>query len=245
MIPTTGESAAPHLTGQGAAASLSRVVPEAPRKLPDLAPALEALPLFPLQTVLFPGALVPLHVFEPRYRALVRDILETHRALSVVLVTNPLEVDEHGHPAIASVAGAGVIVDYAELPDGRYNILVKGRARVRLRELPFEPPYRRAAASVIEGPPAEIPQADLASLVSAATSFTSLVRERDPSFELPLPKNAPPALIADLCAHHLVIDPRERQTILEMLDLPARVLHVAEVLAMQRLALSGAPRDVN
>jgi ATP-dependent Lon protease len=221
------------------------VVPEAPRKLPDLAPALEALPLFPLQTVLFPGALLPLHVFEPRYRALVRDILETHRALSVVLVTNPLDIDEHGHPAIAKVAGAGVIVDYAELPDGRYNILVRGRARVRLRELPFEPPYRRAAASVIESPEVEISQADLAALASAATSFTALVREREPSFELPLPKSAPPALIADLCAHHLVIDPRERQAILEMADVPARVRHVAEVLAMQRLALSGAPREVN
>jgi ATP-dependent Lon protease len=221
------------------------VAPEAPRKLPDLAPALEALPLFPLQTVLFPGALLPLHVFEPRYRALVRDILETHRALSVVLVTNPQGTDEHGHPAIAEVAGAGVIVDYAELPDGRYNILVRGRARVRLRELSFEPPYRRAAASVIEVPEVEVPQADLASLVSAATSFATIVRERERSFELPLPKNAPPALIADLCAHHLVIDPRERQAILEIGDVPARVRHVAEVLAMQRLALSGAPRDMN
>ncbi|NUQ72611.1 MAG: LON peptidase substrate-binding domain-containing protein [Polyangiaceae bacterium] len=213
--------------------------------MPDLAPALEALPLFPLQTVLFPGALLPLHVFEPRYRALVRDILETHRALSVVLVTNPLDVDAHGQPAIASIAGAGVIVDYAELPDGRYNILVRGRARVRLRELPFEPPYRRAAATVLESPEAEVSQADLTSLVSAATSFTSLVRERERSFELPLPKNAVPAVIADLCAHHLVIDPRERQAILEMLDVPARVRRVAEVLAMQRLALSGGPRDVN
>lgn len=218
---------------------------EAPRKLPDLAPALEALPLFPLQTVLFPGALLPLHVFEPRYRALVRDILETHRALSVVLVTNPLDVDAHGQPAIASIAGAGVIVDYAELPDGRYNILVRGRARVHLRELPFEPPYRRAAATVLESPEAEVSQADLTSLISAATSFTSLVRERERSFELPLPKNAVPAVIADLCAHHLVIDPRERQAILEMLDVPARVRRVAEVLAMQRLALSGGPRDVN
>lgn len=223
--------------------------PAAPRKLPDLAPALEALPLFPLpQTVLFPGALLPLHVFEPRYRALVRDILETHRALSVVLITNPLVVDEHGHPAIASVAGAGVIIDHHELPDGRFNILIRGRARVRLRELPFEAPqapYRRAAATVIESPEEEVPQADLTSLVSTATSFAALVREREPSFELPLPKSAPPGLVADLCAHHLVLDGRERQAILEMEGVLARVRHVTEVLAMQRLALAGSPRDLN
>jgi ATP-dependent Lon protease len=208
--------------------------------------ALLRIPVFPLAgALLFPRAQLPLHIFEPRYRAMVKDALETHRALAIVLVTDPTSLDEHGHPAIASVAGAGVIIDHAELPDGRYNILVKGRARVRLRELPFEPPYRRAAASVLESPEAEIAQADLASLVSAATSFTSLVRERDPSFELPLPKNAPPALIADLCAHHLVIDPRERQGILEIGGVSERVRHVAEVLAMQRLALSGAPRDLN
>jgi ATP-dependent Lon protease len=221
-------------------------VAPAPRVLPDLTPALEALPLFPLpQTVLFPGALLPLHVFEPRYRALVRDILETHRALSVVLITNPIELDEHGHPAIADVAGAGVIVDYAELPEGRYNILVRGRARVRLRELPFIAPYRRASATVIESRSTDIPQGDISALVSTATSFSSLVRERDKGFDFPLPKNASPEQLADLCAHHLILDPRERQVILEMADAASRVRRVAEVLAVQNLALSSAPRDLN
>ena len=108
---------------------------ESPRAF-DLAPALTALPLFPLpQTVLFPGALLPLHVFEPRYRALVRDVLKTHRSLSVVLITDPGQIDEHGHPAIAPVAGVGIIIDHAELPGGRYNILLRGRARVALAEL--------------------------------------------------------------------------------------------------------------
>src|SRR3954462_2326372 len=104
--------------------------------LRDLGPALSALPLFPLPTVLFPGAMLPLHIFEPRYRAMIRDALDTHRALAVVLITDPNTLDEHGHPVIAEIAGAGVIVDHAELPSGRFNILVRGRARVRLEELP-------------------------------------------------------------------------------------------------------------
>src|SRR5215468_9252705 len=113
--------------------------------LRDLLPALSALPLFPLPMVLFPGALMPLHIFEPRYRAMVRDLLETHRALAVVLITDHDRLDEHGHPRIAAVAGAGVIIDHVELPSGRFNILVRGRARVALEELPFgEKPYRRA-----------------------------------------------------------------------------------------------------
>ena len=214
--------------------------------LRDLSPALSSLPLFPLSTVLFPGALLPLHVFEPRYRAMIRDALDGHGALAVLLVTDAERLDEHGHPQIARVAGAGVIVDHVELPSGRFNVLVRGRARVSLEELPFrDKPYRRARATVIETPSGEVPANDLAALISAATAFAARVREREPDFELPIPKDAPAGAVADLCAHHLVLDARERQAALETLDTGARVRRVAEVLALQRLALSTDPREMN
>lgn len=219
----------------------------------DLLPALSELPLFPLPTVLFPGALLPLHIFEPRYRAMIRDVLETHRALAVVLVTDPKDVDAHGHPRIAEIAGAGVIIDHAELPSGRFNVMVRGRARVRLEELPFVAPganapsfpYRRARATVLTPPSGDVPASDVSALVSAATAFAARVRERDPDFEFPLPRDAPAGAIADLCAHHLVLDARERQAILETLAPADRVRRVAEALALQRLALSHDPRDMN
>jgi len=212
----------------------------------DLAPALSALPLFPLPTVLFPGALMPLHIFEPRYRAMVRDALESHRALAVVLVTDPEALDAHGHPQIARVAGAGVIVDHTELPSGRFNILVRGRARVQLEELPFgDKPYRLARATVLTPLSSEATPSELSALISAATAFTARVRERDASFEFPLPRDAAAAVIADLCAHHLVLDARERQLCLETLEVGPRVRRVAEALALQRLALSHDPKDMN
>jgi Lon protease-like protein len=214
--------------------------------LRDLAPALPALPLFPLPTVLFPGALLPLHIFEPRYRAMIRDVLDTHRVLAVVFVTDASAIDDHGHPRIAAIAGVGEIVDHVELPSGRFNVLVRGRARVHLEELPFgEKPYRRAHATVIAPPPGEVEPSDLAALVSAATAFTARVRERDPSFELSLPKDAPAGAVADLCAHHLVLDARERQSALETLAVGPRVRRVTEALALQRLALSNDPREMN
>ncbi len=212
--------------------------------LRDLEPALDALPLFPLPTVLFPGAMMPLHIFEPRYRKMVRDVLDTHRALAVVLITDPASVDEHGHPKVARMAGAGVIVDHVELPSGRFNILVRGRARVELSELPFEEPYRRARASVVWPPEIPVSPLDLSSLVGAMAAFTARVRERDPSFRFPMP-NAPAGMIADLCAHHLVLDARERQAILEALDPVERVRRVTEALTMQRLALSSEPQEFN
>ncbi|MEM9695297.1 MAG: LON peptidase substrate-binding domain-containing protein, partial [Myxococcota bacterium] len=88
----------------------------------DLGPALDKLPLFPLpQVALFPGALMPLHVFEPRYRQMMADILDGHRSLSIVQVTDDAP-DMAGHPSIAEVAGVGTIVEHMELPGGRYNI---------------------------------------------------------------------------------------------------------------------------
>lgn len=218
---------------------------DVPANLRDLAPALDALPLFPLAAVLFPNAMLPLHVFEPRYRQMVKDCLETHRAMAVVLVTDPDDVDEHGHPKIARVAGAGVIVDHAELPGGRYNILLRGRARVQLEELPFVPPYRRARATVLTPPSSEVEESELASLASAVAAFSSRVRDRDPDFEFPLPKDAPAGVIADLSAHHLILDARERQAVLETLDPRARVRRVTEALALQSLSLSGDKRTMN
>ena len=212
--------------------------------LSDLEPALAALPLFPLPTVLLPGALMPLHVFEPRYRAMLRDVLDGHRALAVVLVGEPGPVDAHGDPPIASVAGVGDVVDYTELAGGRYDILVRGRARVRLAELPFVAPYRRARAEVLADSGTASP-ADVAALVAMASSFAAVVRQREPGFELGLPKDPRPGELADLCAARLVLDVRDRQGILEALDVGARVRRATEVVGMQRALLSPARRDLN
>jgi ATP-dependent Lon protease len=218
--------------------------PPASSGLRDISPALGALPLFPLpQTVLFPGCLLPLHIFEPRYVTMIGEVLETHRALAVVLITEAAHGSDQAQ--IASVAGAGVIVDHTELPGGRYNILVRGRARVRLAELPFVPPYRRAAAEILSVPAGEVPSGDISALVSTATSFAHMVKGRDGAFDFRLPRDAPPALIADLCAHHLVLDARERQAILETLEPAARVRRVAEALAVQRVALNPARGEPN
>src|SRR6185369_9454721 len=127
--------------------------------------AIRELPLFPLpQAVLFPGALMPLHIFEPRYRKMTRDALDTHGALAIAHIIEGSPIDEHGHPAIALVAGVGLIIESQELPDGRFNILLEGRARVHLTELPFVPPYRRARGELLEDTHVDIGPTDLQSL---------------------------------------------------------------------------------
>ncbi|HKQ69569.1 MAG TPA: LON peptidase substrate-binding domain-containing protein [Polyangiaceae bacterium] len=209
----------------------------------ELAPALDALPIFPLpQTVLFPGALLPLHVFEPRYRTLVKDALATHKAMAIALICEGGERDLHRHPAIEPIAGVGVIIDHVELPDGRYNILLHGRARVRMQELPFIPPYRRARAQALAAVASEPAPHDVTALLASAAAFAADIRARDPEFDFRIPPHTPPAAAADLAAHHLILDARERQSILETLDVGVRVLRTTEALALQHAALQGKAR---
>lgn len=100
------------------------------RSLPVLPPL---LPLFPLpNVVLFPRMPLPLHVFEARYRAMVADALESHRAIGMVLLKPGWEADYHGRPPVYPVGCAGLIERCERFEDGRYNILLKGVARFRV-----------------------------------------------------------------------------------------------------------------
>src|ERR1700730_19056361 len=90
------------------------------------------LPLFALPgVVLLPGTLLPLHIFEPRYRAMVADALEGDRTIGMAML-KPGWRREESRPSISPVGGAGEIVESEELPDGRYNIVLEGRFRYRV-----------------------------------------------------------------------------------------------------------------
>ena len=90
------------------------------------APAL-IVPIFPLPDVtFFPHTLLPLHVFEARYRAMVIDALERDRKLVVVRLRPGYEASYAGKPPVYPVAGLGEIVTCERLATGRYNILLRG-----------------------------------------------------------------------------------------------------------------------
>jgi hypothetical protein len=98
----------------------------------------ERLPLFPLSTVLFPGAVLPLHIFEPRYRDLVRDLSEApagSRAFGVVAIRHGREVGVDGIRALYDVGTMAVVRGIDPYPDGRFDIVTVGAARFRLRTL--------------------------------------------------------------------------------------------------------------
>lgn len=113
---------------------MSTVLARPSSELGRLAAACGALPLFPLPgVVLLPGPALPLHVFEPRYRQLVQDVLDGGY-LAIPQLAEPSPIDGPSGPAILPYASAGKILAHRLLDDGRYNILVLPLGRVRLDE---------------------------------------------------------------------------------------------------------------
>ena len=98
-------------------------------------PMSDLLPLFPLPTVvLFPNVFLPLHIFEPRYREMVADALAGDRMIGMVLLRPGWEHDYEGRPAVYPIGCSGVITHVERLPDGRYNIVLRGIERFRILE---------------------------------------------------------------------------------------------------------------
>jgi uncharacterized protein len=103
------------------------------------------LPLFPLPNmVFFPNTRVPLHVFEPRYRQMITDALESDQRVGIVLLRPGWEADYFGAPAIHICGTVGTIEQAVPLDDGRFNILLRGDVRFRVVGEVSTQPYRMA-----------------------------------------------------------------------------------------------------
>jgi len=106
-------------------------------------------PIFPLPgAVLYPGLQLPLHIFEPRYRAMVSEALVRDRMIGMIQPQRPVE----GAP-LFGIGGLGKIEEVEALPDGRFNIVLVGVSRFRiLRELDVSTPFRQVEAELLEEP---------------------------------------------------------------------------------------------
>jgi len=189
------------------------------------------VPIFPLPDVtFFPNTLLPLHVFEARYRAMVIDALERDRRLVVVKLRPGYEATYAGKPDVHPVAGLGEIVSCERLATGRYNILLRGESRVRLgAELPSDTLYRlvRAQRLVDTEPAGDVAPALTRIRAACKTLLGALGRPAD-LLDTALADGQPAGVIADRVAAAVLPDAEARQRLLEMLDVTARVTKVAD-----------------
>ena len=113
------------------------------------------IPIFPLpNVVLFPEVPLPLHIFEPRYRAMVRDALAASGLIGMVLLRDGWEAEYHGAPDVYRVGCVGKIVESTPLPDGKFNIVLAGVREFEIASEQRERLYRQATV-VWRPPPVE------------------------------------------------------------------------------------------
>jgi len=196
---------------------------------------LERVAVFPLpRAVFFPGTSLPLHLFEPRYRQMMADCLEQGRMVMAVTQLRPgYEPQYHARPAIYELCGLGRIEHHEALPDGRFNLVLKGVCRVRLEEMPdAQLPYRQAHATLLEDRDAgEVRREAVQALIATAAQVASMIRKRYPNFEMGISEDDPPSQIADTLADRLIGDPETRQTLLEELSVPERIARLTDQVA--------------
>jgi Lon protease-like protein len=194
--------------------------------------ALDRLPIFPLPNcVLLPGGLLPLHVFEPRYRDMTRDCLGGSRVMAVARL-RPDGLDGsngHEHPAVYAHCGLGRIIASEELPDGRFHILLRGVARVQIaEELAAEHAYRQVRAVLLDDQGSQRPDAVRAGYLQLVSLCDRLALCLDKGGDQlrELVRGQPSAAeTADVITAALVTDPDARQTLLETLDPADRLAH--------------------
>ena len=114
-------------------------------------------PIFPLpDVVLFPDAYLQLHIFEPRYRAMTRDVLHGDRVIGMTLLKTGSQAPPSGPAHVFELGCAGHITNHKELPDGKYNVLLEGQRRFRLlRQEPTEDGYILANTELLDDPPCD------------------------------------------------------------------------------------------
>jgi uncharacterized protein len=208
----------------------------------------ETLPLFPLGTVLFPGLLLPLHIFEDRYRRLVRDLLEGSepRRFGVVAIREGRETGADGIRSLYDIGCTAALRRVAEHDDGRFDLVTVGTGRFRLAELDDSWPYLRGRVDILAEDTGDEVAAELAA-EAVRRGFRSyldaLTRRGAAQASVPeLPRE--PVRLSYLVAASMIIDLPDRQVLLAEPDALHRLTTERTLLARETAmvrSLTSAP----
>jgi len=197
------------------------------------------IPIFPLpNVVLFPNVFLPLHIFEPRYRAMVADALVGDRIIGMVLLKPGYERDYEGRPDVYPVGCAGVVTHSEALADGRYNIVLRGLEKFRVLGEETNRSYRLAQVDPIPELIAEQDKPQLRRDRQRLEALLAVAIERggaDPKF----PPAVPDEDLVNALAQYLALEPIERQALLEQPGILARCRALIDLLEIRTLTPRG------
>ena len=193
----------------------------------------EQVPVMPLPgALLFPHSLLPLYIFEPRYRQMLKHALGHHRMFCVALL-KPHCADWQSPADFFQTAGVGLIRACVERSDGTSNLILQGLERVRFADFEQEAPFPIATIERVESASDFSVETD--ALATKVLELYSNVkadgpRQLPPKVDRYLSDLSDPAMLADLVASTFVSDPLRRQRVLEELSVNQRLRLVIQYL---------------
>jgi Lon protease-like protein len=210
---------------------------------PTLGQVASELPLFPLGTVLFPGLRLPLHVFEDRYRLLVRELVDRPegepRRFGVVAIRAGVEVGDRGVQELHDVGCTAEVREVSAYDDGRYDVVVTGGTRFRLLEVSHHRPYATGEVELLPEPIGDVAQARVAT-ARVRRRFSryldALGRARGADIDVPdLPDD--PLVLSYLVAATVLADVPARQKLLASPDAVSRLAREDDLLRSETALL--------
>jgi hypothetical protein len=202
-----------------------------------------------LGTVLYPGLLLPLHIFEARYRALVADLTsgpaiaeETAGTFGVVAIRAGREVGEHDVPELHPVGCAARIRDVESLPDGRYDIVATGTRRFRLHEVDTSGPYLIGEVEWLAEATGDASPALCGAVGRSYRAYCDKLLDvagQAPRVRGGLPSD--PVLLSYLIAAAMLLELSDKQSLLEAADAGARLRAALRLLHRERSILDRIP----
>lgn len=209
------------------------------------------MPLFPLGTVLYPGLLLPLHIFEPRYLQLVADLQAgpEPRSFAVIAIRKGRETGVDGIEALYEIGCTATLRQLTELDDGLFNLVTVGTARFRLTSLDATSrPYLQAGVELLDEGSDEDPAAVVAAegVRQAFCSYLDVLAERNVA-QIRVPElPAQPTALSYLVAAAMVIDLTDQQQLLAEPDAASRLgaeraLLLREISILRELGSAPAP----
>jgi Lon protease-like protein len=192
------------------------------------------IPIFPLPSVvLFPHVCLALHIFEPRYRDMVRDVLRGDRLVGMALLKAGWESDYEGRPPIYEIGCAGLVSHSERLDDGRYNIVLHGLEKFRVHGERCDRTYRIGLIETIaEDLPA--PTRVLGSVRDRLEALVTHLAERTHS-DVRIPPAISDHELVNALAQYLPLEPVEKQALLERDGVLDRAGSLIELLEMKAI----------
>ncbi|MBL8922101.1 MAG: LON peptidase substrate-binding domain-containing protein [Myxococcaceae bacterium] len=190
--------------------------------------AAHRLKVFPLPSaVLLPGGIMPLHIFEPRYKAMLKDAIDSDGVFAMAQVVPGQERELAGRPDLDPMLCVGVVSVHEHLEDGRSNLVLTGVCRARIvKELAQQKPYREVEAEVL--PDAPYDGEEESTLQAALFELMARVPNEVGQRIAQVTTGAHGGALADLVVGSLIADPERRFEVLSQLDVPARLSAVTE-----------------